>query len=135
MRIIFDHSTPKRLIPYLQGHSVSTAIECGWDRLENGDLLTAAENAGFDLLLTADKNMRYQFRPKTWRFKRCDHSNLHLQSNGGRKRAFDGRRTQMETIHIFSAPSNGESHWNGPIAGAKPIRLEDVPIGIRRAIQ
>ena len=60
MRIIFDHSTPTRLIPYLQGHSVSTAIECGWDRLENGDLLTAAESAGFDLLLTADKNMRYQ---------------------------------------------------------------------------
>ena len=60
MRIIFDHSTPKRLIPHIQGHSVSTAIECGWDRLENGDLLEAAESAGFDLLLTADKNMRYQ---------------------------------------------------------------------------
>ena len=60
MRIIFDHSTPKRLIPHLQGHSVSTAIECGWDRLENGDLLAAAESAGFDLLLTADKNMSYQ---------------------------------------------------------------------------
>ena len=60
MRIIFDHSTPKRLLPHLQGHSVSTALECGWDRLENGDLLAAAESAGFDLLLTADKNMRYQ---------------------------------------------------------------------------
>lgn len=31
-----------------------------WDRLENGDLLTAAESAGFDLLLTAGKNMCYQ---------------------------------------------------------------------------
>ena len=60
MRIIFDHSTPKRLIPHLQGHSVSTAIECGWDRLENGDRLAAAESAGFDLLLKADKNMRCQ---------------------------------------------------------------------------
>ena len=59
MRIIFDHSTPKRLAPHLQGHSVSTAIECGWDRLANGDLLEAAESSGFDLLLTADKNMRY----------------------------------------------------------------------------
>lgn len=60
MRIIFDHSAPYKLAPYLQGHSVSTAAECGWDQLTNGDLLEAAERAGFDLLLTADKNMRYQ---------------------------------------------------------------------------
>ncbi len=60
MRILFDHSTPYRLVRYLEGHSVSTAEECGWDRLTNGDLLATAENAGFDMLLTADENMRYQ---------------------------------------------------------------------------
>lgn len=32
----------------------------GWATLKNGYLLTAAEEAGFELLLTADKNMRYQ---------------------------------------------------------------------------
>ena len=32
----------------------------GWDRLSNGELLTAAEQAGFELLLTTDKNIRYQ---------------------------------------------------------------------------
>lgn len=32
----------------------------GWDRLSNGDLLTEAERGGFDVLLTADKNMRFQ---------------------------------------------------------------------------
>ncbi len=32
----------------------------GWDRLSNGDLLTEAEAAGFDVFLTADKNIRYQ---------------------------------------------------------------------------
>ena len=32
----------------------------GWDRLTNGELLAAAEEAGFDLFLTTDKNMRYQ---------------------------------------------------------------------------
>ena len=32
----------------------------GWDRLTNGELLAATEQAGFDLLLTTDKNMRYQ---------------------------------------------------------------------------
>ncbi len=37
-----------------------TAAQQGRDRLGNGDLLTAAEEPGFDLLLTTDKNMRCQ---------------------------------------------------------------------------
>ena len=44
--------------PYLEGHTVRTAAQQGWDKLRNGDLLTAAEEAGFDLFLTTDKNMR-----------------------------------------------------------------------------
>jgi len=39
---------------------VVEAIERGWDRLVNGELIAAAEAAGFELLLTTDKNMRYQ---------------------------------------------------------------------------
>jgi hypothetical protein len=46
--------------PYLEGHTVRTAAQEGWARLKNGDLLTAAEEAGFDILLTTDKNIRYQ---------------------------------------------------------------------------
>jgi hypothetical protein len=42
------------------GQTVRTAAEEGWDRLRNGDLLSAAEEAGFDMLLTTDRNMRYQ---------------------------------------------------------------------------
>jgi RHS repeat-associated protein len=38
------------------------------------------------------------------------------------------------TIHRFSAPSNGESHWNGSTAGANPIRENNIPIEIRRAL-
>ena len=60
MRVLFDKSAPYGLACYLEGHSVSKAEECGWGRLENGDLLTAAEQAGFEVLLTADKNLRYQ---------------------------------------------------------------------------
>ena len=37
-----------------------TAAQEGWDRLKNGDLLAAAEEAGFDILLTTDKNIRHQ---------------------------------------------------------------------------
>ena len=60
MLVLFDHSTPAPLAPYLTGHTVMEARDRGWDRLSNGDLLTEAERAGFDVLLTADKNIRYQ---------------------------------------------------------------------------
>jgi len=60
MRVLFDKSAPYGLSRYLEGHAVSRAEECGWGRLENGDFLTASELAGFEVLLTADKNLRYQ---------------------------------------------------------------------------
>ena len=60
MRILFDHGTPSGIAGALSGHDVSEAIERGWDRLSNGELLKVAEAAGFDLLLTTDKRIRYQ---------------------------------------------------------------------------
>jgi hypothetical protein len=60
MRILFDQGTPMPIRPYLRGHLVRTAAQEGWDRLRNGHLLDAAERAGFDLLLTTHKNLRYQ---------------------------------------------------------------------------
>jgi len=60
MLILFDHSTPAPLRYALKGHVVIEAVERGWDRLKNGALLDAAEAAGFELFVTADKNLRYQ---------------------------------------------------------------------------
>ena len=60
MRILFDHSTPAPLRYALEGHVVVEAVERGWERLANGALLDAAEAAGFELFVTADKNIRYQ---------------------------------------------------------------------------
>ena len=60
MLILLDHSVPAPLVPYLIGHTVVKAKDRGWDRLSNGDLLAEAERAGFDVFLTADKNIRYQ---------------------------------------------------------------------------
>jgi hypothetical protein len=57
--ILFDHGTPKRLIPALPGHAIHTAQSRGWDTLSNGALLNAAEEAGFELLLTTDRRIRY----------------------------------------------------------------------------
>ena len=41
-------------------HQVATAYERGWSTLKNGELLAAAENEGFDVLVTTDRNLRYQ---------------------------------------------------------------------------
>ena len=37
-----------------------TAFECGWSSLTNGDLLSAAESKAFDVLITTDRNLKYQ---------------------------------------------------------------------------
>ena len=60
MLILFDHSTPAPLRYALKGHEVVEAVERGWERLSNGSLLVAAEKEGFELFVTADKNIRYQ---------------------------------------------------------------------------
>ena len=60
MRILFDHGTPRGLAQELVAHSVSTAKEIGWEQLSNGNLLKAAEDAAFDILLTTDQRIRYQ---------------------------------------------------------------------------
>lgn len=60
MNILFDQGTPVTLRRHLPEHSVKTAYEQGWSDLVNGKLLDAAEQSGFDLLITTDKNLQYQ---------------------------------------------------------------------------
>jgi hypothetical protein len=60
MLVLFDHGTPRPLGRFLVGHTVQTARELGWEKLDNGQLLLEAEDAGFDVLITTDKNLRYQ---------------------------------------------------------------------------
>ena len=60
MRMLFDHGTPFPLREALTGHDITRTQDRGWDRLSNGALLTAAEQAGFELLLTTDKHIRSQ---------------------------------------------------------------------------
>ncbi|MCU1234626.1 MAG: hypothetical protein JWP63_2593 [Candidatus Solibacter sp.] len=60
MRILFDNNCPRGLARFLTLHSVEEARTRGWEELTNGDLIEAAEKAGFDVIVTADKNIRYQ---------------------------------------------------------------------------
>ena len=60
MKILFDHGTPPPLSRHLEGHSVDTAAEMGWETLGNGDLIDRAEQEGYEVLITTDQSMRYQ---------------------------------------------------------------------------
>ncbi len=60
MKILFDQGTPLPLRRHLKGHAVDTAYELGWSKLANGDLLSAAEKSGYQLLVTTDQSLQYQ---------------------------------------------------------------------------
>ena len=59
MTILLDENLPRGLRRMLAPRPVTTAQQAGFAGLENGELLAAAEGV-FDILLTADKNLRYQ---------------------------------------------------------------------------
>jgi hypothetical protein len=60
MLVLFDHGTPRGIARALRGHTVKEARAQGWDTLSNGELLKAAEEAGFDVLLTTDTHLPHQ---------------------------------------------------------------------------
>ena len=59
-RALLDHCVPRRVCQALTDCEVATAFQQGWSELNNGDLLRAAEAGGFDVLVTADKNVQHQ---------------------------------------------------------------------------
>ena len=101
MRILFDHGTPSGIARSLPGHEITEAIERGWDRITNGELLKVAEAAGFELLLTTDKGIRYQQNLKgrkiaivvlgnsTWRVVRLYLNWVALAVNGATPGSFN----------------------------------------------
>ena len=60
MRILFDQGTPVPLRRLLNTHQVETVFERGWSTLKNGELLARAEEEGFEVFVTTDKNLSRQ---------------------------------------------------------------------------
>ena len=60
MLVLLDENLPHRLRGLIPGHDVRTVDYQGWKSLSNGELLKAAEDAGFNVMVTADKGIRYQ---------------------------------------------------------------------------
>ena len=108
MRVPFDNGTPRTLARFLiDRHTVTEARSQGWAELENGELLSKAEAAGFELLVTTDKNISYQ------------------QNLSGRKIAIavpgKGRWTLIEP-HIAAT-----SRWTS-------LSSDHLPIGLRTTV-
>lgn len=59
MRVIFDENVPAPLRKFLNPHEVTTVQEQGWAGMTNGELVRCSDGV-FDVLLLADKNLRYQ---------------------------------------------------------------------------
>ena len=60
MLILLDESVPRALAALLFGYTVRTVQQMAWSSISNGELLRRAAAAGFDVLVTADRNLEYQ---------------------------------------------------------------------------
>ncbi|MGA2120124.1 MAG: hypothetical protein ABSH56_36010 [Bryobacteraceae bacterium] len=60
MKVLLDENLDHRLRKSLGPREVFTASYKGWDGLKNGDLLRAAEDDGFDVLITGDQTLCYE---------------------------------------------------------------------------
>ena len=45
---------------HLSAHEVATVYELSWSALQNGALIMQAETSGFDVLVTTDRQWKYQ---------------------------------------------------------------------------
>ncbi|MDR2676304.1 MAG: hypothetical protein LBC18_15935 [Opitutaceae bacterium] len=59
MKIILDENVPLPLGRFFPGHEVSTVQREGWAGAQNGDIIGLVDGV-FDVLVLADKNLRYQ---------------------------------------------------------------------------
>ena len=65
MKVLLDHNIPAGLGPLLAEHESHTTYSQGWSALPDPQLLERARLAGYDLLITADQNIKHQQNPET----------------------------------------------------------------------
>jgi predicted nuclease of predicted toxin-antitoxin system len=62
VRVLIDENLPRQLARELVGHDAKTVPQMGWASLKNGALLAAMASAGFEALVTMDKNLAKEQR-------------------------------------------------------------------------
>jgi predicted nuclease of predicted toxin-antitoxin system len=60
MKVLLDNNVNHRFARLIIGHEVIHSRSLGLGELYNGDLIAAAEEKQFDVMVTADKQMEYQ---------------------------------------------------------------------------
>lgn len=60
MRILLDECVDQRLRSHFSRHDCQTAAYAKLAGLKNGNLIAAAETAGFDVLVTTDQGFQFQ---------------------------------------------------------------------------
>lgn len=60
MKLLLDENLPHQIRLELTGHEIITAAFMKWSGIENGELLRRAAEAGFDALLTNDRDLEHE---------------------------------------------------------------------------
>lgn len=60
-KVLLDENLDRRLKSYFSAElDVTSVPDLGWQSKKNGELLAAMKEAGFEYLVTADRNLRHQ---------------------------------------------------------------------------
>ncbi|HTM39908.1 MAG TPA: DUF5615 family PIN-like protein [Terriglobales bacterium] len=60
MKVLLDECVPRQLKKNLTGHECRTVPEVGLAGKKNGELLSFAETAGFEVFITLDRGIEYE---------------------------------------------------------------------------
>jgi hypothetical protein len=117
----------KNLDSILAAALLGPTCDCGDKDDQNGQSKKSSSSEGKPRRVSNSKHHANSASPEPKNVQELFDKSI-ADGSGTRAKDADG------TIHRFSAPSNGETHWNGSTAGPKPIRMDDIPIEIRRAL-
>jgi len=60
-KVLLDENLPLKLkFRFKDVCEIYTVNDKGWNALENGDLINAMQDDGFDYLITSDRNLQFQ---------------------------------------------------------------------------
>lgn len=86
MRVFLDECIDEALRHAISGHHCQTCRYAGLKGMTNGQLLTAAEQSGFHVLITVDRNLQHQQR---------------LHNRGIALVILEGRTTNLEDLLVL----------------------------------
>ena len=106
MKVVLDEMLPAAVAGLLSGHEVTTAKAAGYTGLSNGDLIRRAASDGFEVLLTADRNLPAQ--------QNVPAGNLGIVLVRGSRMAERSNRRQSGSGRPSPAPGEGRSRESSP---------------------